>query len=215
MLVQQQPLLAGALLARPDQYQAAVQLLAINIGVQLARGDGGRRVVARVRFPGAAVPHDHVTAAVLTRRDHPLEVEVFDRMILNVDRGPLQVRIEGRALGHSPAHEHAVDLEPEVVVQPAGAVPLHHEPAGTWFLAQVRRAGFLAQGRRAPAWGAREIPLPLIRRERVGPGCPAAAVVWHVSKSSQAEGAVGGKMTIPSVPGSGRFTRDLLRRGPL
>ena len=80
-----------------------------------------------MELPGAAVPHDHVAAAVLAARDHALEVGVVERVVLDVDREVPRRGIEGQALRHRPAHEHAVDLEPEVVVQTAGAMPLHHE----------------------------------------------------------------------------------------
>ena len=63
-------------------------------------------------------------------RDDPLEVEALDRVILDTDREALHMRIQRRPPGHRPADQHAIDLEPEVVMQPPGAVPVHHEPPG-------------------------------------------------------------------------------------
>ncbi len=56
------------------------------------------------------------------------EVEVLDRVVLDVDGHPPDLRIEGRALRDGPRDEDAVDLEAEVVVEPRRAVALDDEP---------------------------------------------------------------------------------------
>ena len=66
-------------------------------------------------------------APYCARRDHALEVEILDRVVLDVDGHPPNAGIEGRPLGDRPAHEDAVDLEPEVVVETRGAVSLDDE----------------------------------------------------------------------------------------
>src|SRR4029077_18299645 len=76
-------------------------------------------------------PHDHVSAAVLAARDHTLEVGVGERVVLHPDREVPLTGIEGQSLRHRPAHEHAPDLEPEVVVETACPVPLHDEPGAS------------------------------------------------------------------------------------
>ena len=134
VLVHQQPLV-GARPAGAHQDEPAAQFLPVHVGVELARLDRRGWVIGGVRLPGAAVPHDHVPAAVLAPRDDALEVEVLQGVVLDVDRDPLDVRIEGGPLGHRPADQDATDLEAEVVVQPPGPVPLHDEP----LLAVVRR----------------------------------------------------------------------------
>jgi hypothetical protein len=48
-------------------------------------------------------------------------------MVLDVDGHPPVLWVERRSLGHGPAGQHAVDLEPEVVVQPRRAVALDDE----------------------------------------------------------------------------------------
>ena len=63
------------------------------------RGVEGRRL----RLPGAPVPDDDVAGAVLLGGDDALEVEVLDRVVLDVDGHPPDGRVEGRALGHGPA----------------------------------------------------------------------------------------------------------------
>ena len=100
------------------------------------------------------------------------------RVVLDVDGRVPDVRIEGRALGHGPAHQHAVDLEPEVVVQPSRPVPLHDEPRRMTGSAggRLRRAAGSPATRPARRLrGLREVPLLLIRREpvrgRLARGC--------------------------------------------
>ena len=117
--------------ARPDDRPAAIELLAVELELELAVRDRRRGVDGRrLRLPGAPVPDDDVARAVLLRGDDALEVEVLDRMILDVDRHPAHGRVEGQALGHGPGHEDAGDLEAEVVMEPGGAVALDDETPG-------------------------------------------------------------------------------------
>ena len=60
--------------------------------------------------------------------DHALEVEVLERVVLDVHRQVALAGVEGEPLRNCPAHQHTVDLEPEVVVQATRPVALHHEP---------------------------------------------------------------------------------------
>ena len=136
-----EPLVLLVAAAAPlDQDELALELLPVDIGVQLAAGHGRDRVVGLVGLPRAGVPHDDVAAAVLAVRDDALEVDVLDRVILDVDRQAPCLRVERRAVGHSPARQHPVHLEAQVVVPAAGAVPLHDEPQG--LAAGLVSAGF-------------------------------------------------------------------------
>src|SRR3546814_4079534 len=56
-----------------------------------------------------------------------LEGRVGKRMVLGPHREAFLARIEARPACHRPALEHAVDLEPQVPVQPRRVVLLHHE----------------------------------------------------------------------------------------
>ncbi|GAA1525351.1 hypothetical protein GCM10009827_047570 [Dactylosporangium maewongense] len=128
-LVQQQPVVLAVLLPpRPDQDERPAQLLAVQPRVQLAGGHRGGGVRVLVRLPRPGVPHDDVAATVPAGGDDPFEVDVVHRVVLDVERGPPHLRVERRPLRHRPAGERPVDLQPEVVVQPRRAVPLHHEP---------------------------------------------------------------------------------------
>ena len=142
-LVEQHPLLTGTGRAAANEGEVAVQLLAEQVEVQVAGLDGCDRVVGVGQLPRAPVPHDHVAAAVLAGGDHALEVEVPERVILDVDGHPLRRRVERRALRHRPAEQHAGSLEPQVVVEPSRPVALHHEP-----VARLQSAG--RDGRSSP-----------------------------------------------------------------
>jgi hypothetical protein len=128
-LVQQEPLLLATVgPLKPDQDEAATQLVPEDLGVQLAGRHRGCRVVGAVRLPRPGIPHDHVATAVLPGRDHPLEVQVLDRVVLDVHGVAPRRRVECRSLRDGPAHQHPVDLEAQVVVQAAGPVALDDEP---------------------------------------------------------------------------------------
>ena len=140
---------------RADDRKTPAQLLAVQAELQLAVVDGLLRVgclgIGRERAP---VPDDDVAAAVLTLRDDALEVEVLDRVVLDMNGHPAHGRVEARALGDRPRDEHAFDLEAEVVMEPGGAVTLDDEPTRS------------AAGRAGGLGGLREVALALVFLER-------------------------------------------------
>ncbi len=152
-LVDEQPLVAFVVLERlarraagpatgPDDRESTLELLAVEPELELAVGDGGRGVDrGSLGLPGPPVPDDDVARAVLLGRDDALEVEVLDRVVLDVDGHPPDLGVEGGALRDGPAHEDAADLEPEVVVEPRGAMTLDDEAAAAPADLGVRRAG--------------------------------------------------------------------------
>ena len=84
----------------------------------------------------AAVPDLDGAGAVLALRDLALERRVVERMVLDVHGEVLRARLERHALRYGPAREHAVALEPEVVVEAARGVSLDDEDG----LPRARRA---------------------------------------------------------------------------
>ena len=56
------------------------------------------------------------------------EIAVIERMVLDLDRQPLVVRIERGTARHRPGFEDAVEFQPEIVMQPGRVVLLDHEP---------------------------------------------------------------------------------------
>ena len=81
------------------------------------------------RLPSAPVPEHDRAAAVLPLGDDTFEASVLDRVVLDVHREPLGRRVHTGTLGNGPTLERAVELEPEVVVQPPCGVLLNHVEA--------------------------------------------------------------------------------------
>ena len=139
-LLDEQPLVSFAAALHVDQGEIAVELLAVQAEFQVAArqlfGPGG---VAQ-QFERAAVPQHHAARAVVAGRNVAFEIAVLDGVVLDMGGEVLHRGIERRALGHGPGFQHAVDFQPEIVVQPRGIVPLHAEViAGA--LAVLRRRG--------------------------------------------------------------------------
>ena len=93
-------------------------------------------------LPRATIPDEHGAPAILALRDIAFEVAVIERMVLGLHRKPLFARHEARAPRDRPALQHAVEFEPEIVVQTRRCVLLHDErkPAALGFAAaRLRR----------------------------------------------------------------------------
>src|SRR5262245_43996712 len=96
---------------------AAVQLLAVEREGEIALLEALVRIV--LGMPAPTVPDQHGAAAVLALRDRTFERVVLDRVILDLHGKPLLAGIEARTARDRPALHHAVELEPQVVVQAA------------------------------------------------------------------------------------------------
>ena len=110
---------------QPRQHPAAVQLFAGQPELEGARLQALLDVVHR--RPHAGVPDDHRPAAIFALGDDALEVDIFERMVLGLDRQPLVGRVERRALRHGPALQHAADLQPQIVVVGRRVMLVHDE----------------------------------------------------------------------------------------
>ena len=107
---------------------------------------------------GAQVPRSpglHRACAIVALRDFALELGILDRMVLDVNRQALVLRVHGGSLRHRPTPQNAAVLEPEIIVQPGRVVFLDHE--------DERLAGFGARHR------------PRLRRTRKIPARPVVA----------------------------------------
>jgi hypothetical protein len=60
-------------------------------------------------------------------RDRALEIVVLDRVVLDVHGEAFFARHQARPARHRPAFHHAVEFEPQVVMQPRRRVFLDHE----------------------------------------------------------------------------------------
>ncbi len=148
-LLDQQPvvmlLAARALLVvtQPDQRPATLHALAIENDFEMAFRKVRHRIHGGLRFPGAAIPKLHRAAAIFALRNGAFEGAIFQRMIFHLDRQALHRRIERRRLGHGPGLVDAVQLQPQVVMQPCRIVALDDEAARLRFR---RRAALRLSG---------------------------------------------------------------------
>ncbi len=110
--------------AHPHQRPAPVQLLAVEPEFERAVLIGAGRVGVE-RRPIAAIPQHDRAAAILSLRDDPLEPAIIERVVFDMDRQAPLARIEARPFGHRPAFQHPVELQAEIVMQPARRVLLH------------------------------------------------------------------------------------------
>ena len=118
-------LAAVAVALHPHQHPAAVQLVAMQREFQVALLEAAIGIIG---FPGAAIPQHDGAAAILVVRDGAFEIAVVQRVILDLDREPLVVRIERGSSRHRPGFEDAVELQPQIVMQPGRVMLLDHEP---------------------------------------------------------------------------------------
>ena len=81
----------------------------------------------RQRLPRTQIPHHDRSRAVIALGNGSFEIEIRNRMILDLHRQPLISRIKRRPLRNGPRLEHAFHLQPEIVVQTGGTMLLHHE----------------------------------------------------------------------------------------
>ena len=127
LFLQQQPVVAFGRLApialQPDQRPFALQPLAVKDHLDLTLGPG-RLQVRLLRLPGSDVPHLHRAGAIVAVRDRALERSVIQRMILDLDRQPLDRRVARRRLGHGPGFQHSVRLDAEIIMQPGRRMTL-------------------------------------------------------------------------------------------
>ena len=110
------------LAAGREQHVAAVQPLAVQDDLDLAVGPLQHLV-------GAVIPDGDGAAAVLAARDLAVESRVLQRVVLGVHGQVVLRRVVGDALRQRPGDEHPVAFQPEIPVQPARVVLLHHEDA--------------------------------------------------------------------------------------
>ncbi len=143
---------------QPYEGPAALHLRAHQVEFQVAVPISLARVA--YRLPGAFVPDDDLAGAVLALRNLAFELVVGDGVVFHLDGHALDGRIVAGPFGHRPAFHGAVQLQPEIVVQPGGPVLLDHEgPRGG--------AGLAAGGRfRRDV----EVALLPVLRKRVGHG---------------------------------------------
>ena len=115
-----------AIVLHPHQHPAAVQTFPIQREFQIALG---QRLLGRPAFglPIAAIPELDGSAAILAFGNRAFEIAIIERMVLDLDRQALVMRIERGPSRHRPGLEHAVEFEPKIVMEPRRIVLLDHE----------------------------------------------------------------------------------------
>ncbi len=91
--------------------------------------------------PGAAIPYDHRSGAVLLGRYVALEAGIVERMVLDMDGNALFRGIVAGAFRHRPAEQHPIEFQPEVVVQSSCPMLLDNEAQACWLLATLSPCG--------------------------------------------------------------------------
>src|SRR5690606_23244377 len=115
-----------AIVLHAHDHEAALQALSVEGELELALFELFLRRAVAERFPIAPIPKLYRAAAILSFGDRAFEVAVVERMILDLDREALVLRIERWAPRHGPRLEDAVELEPQVEVQARRGVLLNH-----------------------------------------------------------------------------------------
>src|SRR6202035_1092658 len=73
------------------------------------------------------IPYGYIARAIAAGRDRSLEVDVAERVILDVDRLSIVLGILGNPVGYRPRRERPLMLEAQVPVQSLRMVLVYHE----------------------------------------------------------------------------------------
>ena len=138
-LLQEEPL--PLLAAHAGEHPPPAELEPKELELELAPRDLLLRRPVAERAEPAAIPDNGRPRAVAALGDHPLEVGVLDGVVLDVDGQAAFAVAHRGALGHRPAREHAVDLEPQVVVEPPRRVLVDDEQVAVGRPAVAERLG--------------------------------------------------------------------------
>src|SRR5438270_1547107 len=119
---------------------ATLQLLAFEREVEVSLCVTTVRIA--VGHPAAAIPDQHRAAAILAFRNRAFERVVLDRMVFDMHGEPFFAGHEAGPARHRPAFHHAVELEPQIVMQAGGRMLLNDERiAAALDLATARLGG--------------------------------------------------------------------------
>ena len=108
------------------QMPATAQLVARKREIEMAFLQAVVRIALGI--PMAAIPDHHRAAAILPLRNGAFEAVVFDGMVLDLDGEPFLSGNEARSSRDCPALHHAIELKPQVIMQPARGMLLNDEP---------------------------------------------------------------------------------------
>src|SRR2546429_3830073 len=204
-LLQEEPV--PVLAAHPGQGPSPLQLVAEQLELELAARDllAGRLWFQKLEPAG--VPHDRRPGPIAALGNDAFEVGVLDGMVFDVHGQTLLVRAHRGPLGHGPALQHAVDLQPQIVVEPARRVLVDHEPAAAGRAGPAEGLGGRGRIALAPVLleGAASHAAPGSPRARPS-SCPPRAPPWR------AAGFPSARTTTPTGARSRKRPRNRARR---
>ena len=120
----QQPLF---LIAQTHEIPFTMELPAMQHEMKFATSQLLRwRFAERLISP--LVPHHHRTAAIFPLGDGPLEINIGNRVVLNMHRQVLFPLGKRHPFRNRPRFQHSAQLQPEIVVQPRSIVFLNDKP---------------------------------------------------------------------------------------
>ncbi len=144
--------------------EPASELGPVEPELELAVGHGSQAVGGLgFGLPRSPVPHDDVARSVLALRNDALEVQVLDRVILDMHRHASLAGIERRAARDRPRDQDAPDLQSNVVMQARGAMALDDKPT-----APQPHGGYARRGSARGLRRADEVALAPVFLERHG-----------------------------------------------
>ena len=110
----------------PVLLRAGLEQRVLPVQPVAVEGDDHLLRLPLLHVVGAGVPQLHGARAVALR-DHALEVDVVERVVLDVHRQAVLLRAHRDAVRYCPRHQHAVALQAQVPVQAGGVVLLDDE----------------------------------------------------------------------------------------
>src|SRR5438034_9048751 len=108
----------------------------LSLKFRAMQGESHDAVAERYRSVGsfrsdhlkfAEVPYDDFARTIIAFRQASLEQKVVERMVLNMDREALHIRVFVWPLRHRPRDECRANFQPEVIVETPGPVLLDDE----------------------------------------------------------------------------------------
>src|SRR5262245_39929261 len=111
MVLDEQPVLAravGAVVAHAHQHPSPVQPLALELEPEATAAEHFLCGPRTLWLPVASVPELHGATTVFAFGDRALEIAIVERVILDLDREPLDLGIERGSLGHRPGFEDSI-----------------------------------------------------------------------------------------------------------
>ncbi len=121
-------LIAASFAAHADEHETALELLAVQRKLQSACCNAFyHRLICPQVVVGTLIPDGHCTGPILPFWNRARECGIGERVVFDLDGQTLVRRIRRGAFRNSPALEHALHFQAEIVMQSARMVLLHNK----------------------------------------------------------------------------------------